>query len=1524
MAEVKNAFIKSKMNKDLDSRLLPAGEYRDGQNIQVSKSEGSDVGALENAVGNIPTTTTTGATSIENVDFSILAGTNPPLPTGTLKSIGIHADTNTADIYVFLTDFTEPTGSFPLTTYSNTSNNYIFSYNTLTNDVTKLVEGSFLNFSTTNPIYGINVIENLLFWTDDRNQPRKININTANGGAYYISEDLISVSKYNPYNVIELYYQDTAAETPYSTPAVPVANPNVNQYVSSAQDVTSKFLPGGGTQPNMYYDPNWPGDPDFLEDKFVTFSYRFRFEDGEYSIMAPFTQEAFIPKQDGYFLTGDEDSTYRSTIVQFMENKVNNVGLYITLPIDDLGNQITGETLRAKVGVEQIDIIYKESDSLTVKVLDSVSSRDFSRQADGSSNVNAFYLYDYQSRKPYKTLPESEIIRVYDKVPVRAFGQEVIGNRIVYSNFQNKHTPPSTIDYDVAVTAKEPFNITGNKASWSTSIIEYPEHTVKQNRNYQVGFVLSDRFGRTSTTILSPISTTLRTDPSTGVIYGGSTYYHPYAPNLGAGLNKVNNFPGDSLKILFNAPIGANEIEGTNLQTGWPGLYNGDTTSSKYNPLGWYSYKIVVKQTEQEYYNVYLPGIMGFYPNVPATPPDPNGKIAFITLLNDNINKVPRDLTEVGPNQKQYRSSVELYGRVTPNTTTANPNAVYGNIPYYPTTATVVAGVPIDITPPTSNIVSTISLQNDFVPQEATIVEYGSIYQTLSNPSMARLTQSGNLIGSLVPANKTTQVNTTLGVYETVPVESLLDIFWETSTTGLISDINQQAGASTSVSDWINFSLNNYTEASVEGSDLTELRFAPGVETGLGLVAMEDSLVTLISVIDGSGTDRIQDFQDIVKTPKNTLVNNQTYGWDSYNINIKNPKKFDINPALNNFTFNFQVTNLDVTPTPDPVDDQVQVPLLNKPPSIDNTPISVSVPNDRTLLPNYPIITTFTGKNGATAMPASVQTQELVWSLKNQVPASPVLEISPSGELTETTDSASGSYSFTLVVNDTNKSSGTMLSETPVTVVFGQQQLNPDFGSLLNRKFAVGMQSSALFWSSDYSNSSLIQTTTSNAPGYLSNGDSWYVSRNAYKNPISSNPILPAGSSSFGLSDTGLQSANIDYREYLSTNIEVGVNDDEYKWINTNYKPNYFDSSVSSTDSSLKEGTAYIKVDFRYKGWPTYTSNSQEDNPRSQEPSENRQIGVGWLAYLQYRSSSSGNWAKAIDVEGKECSFGSTQYNKLGLTGGSGINYKSMGLLSNPTQGLEIRVEGSISRENYAVAANPWIGSPNADTSQNVSSSVASKVFVFGKDQGYETTADKFGEYRLLVRFPETLAGVDRRAVPTPTSNILNPFILRENDNKTGPIITQENIDVRVSYGDFYYKESSTPPSFGYRISKIGKTTAADASDQSPTETVWAREWSFRYVTQFYTDATLATVYTETISNEFYSYSSLTNETTVNRIDGTENASINGLPSPDTSVNTLNALGINNTSDRRWVAQFNSTGKKIAQTAQPCTSTFQQ
>ena len=53
MAKVQNTFIKSKMNKDLDARIVPNGEYRDAFNIQVSKSEGEEVGSLENVLGNI-------------------------------------------------------------------------------------------------------------------------------------------------------------------------------------------------------------------------------------------------------------------------------------------------------------------------------------------------------------------------------------------------------------------------------------------------------------------------------------------------------------------------------------------------------------------------------------------------------------------------------------------------------------------------------------------------------------------------------------------------------------------------------------------------------------------------------------------------------------------------------------------------------------------------------------------------------------------------------------------------------------------------------------------------------------------------------------------------------------------------------------------------------------------------------------------------------------------------------------------------------------------------------------------------------------------------------------------------------------------------------------------------------------------------------------------------------------------------------------------------------------------------------
>ena len=52
MPDFKHHFRLGKMNKDLDERLVPNGEYRDAQNIEISTSEGDDVGTIQNVIGN--------------------------------------------------------------------------------------------------------------------------------------------------------------------------------------------------------------------------------------------------------------------------------------------------------------------------------------------------------------------------------------------------------------------------------------------------------------------------------------------------------------------------------------------------------------------------------------------------------------------------------------------------------------------------------------------------------------------------------------------------------------------------------------------------------------------------------------------------------------------------------------------------------------------------------------------------------------------------------------------------------------------------------------------------------------------------------------------------------------------------------------------------------------------------------------------------------------------------------------------------------------------------------------------------------------------------------------------------------------------------------------------------------------------------------------------------------------------------------------------------------------------------------
>ena len=56
MPELKNSFTGGKMEKDLDERIVPRGQYREALNISVATSEDSNVGAAQNILGNIKVT----------------------------------------------------------------------------------------------------------------------------------------------------------------------------------------------------------------------------------------------------------------------------------------------------------------------------------------------------------------------------------------------------------------------------------------------------------------------------------------------------------------------------------------------------------------------------------------------------------------------------------------------------------------------------------------------------------------------------------------------------------------------------------------------------------------------------------------------------------------------------------------------------------------------------------------------------------------------------------------------------------------------------------------------------------------------------------------------------------------------------------------------------------------------------------------------------------------------------------------------------------------------------------------------------------------------------------------------------------------------------------------------------------------------------------------------------------------------------------------------------------------------------
>tara|TARA_R110002094_G_scaffold114660_2_gene110371 strand:+ start:1232 stop:1429 length:198 start_codon:yes stop_codon:yes gene_type:complete len=55
--DINTNFIAGRMNKSVDERLIPPGEYKNALNVRLGSTETTDIGAVENSKGNEKLTT---------------------------------------------------------------------------------------------------------------------------------------------------------------------------------------------------------------------------------------------------------------------------------------------------------------------------------------------------------------------------------------------------------------------------------------------------------------------------------------------------------------------------------------------------------------------------------------------------------------------------------------------------------------------------------------------------------------------------------------------------------------------------------------------------------------------------------------------------------------------------------------------------------------------------------------------------------------------------------------------------------------------------------------------------------------------------------------------------------------------------------------------------------------------------------------------------------------------------------------------------------------------------------------------------------------------------------------------------------------------------------------------------------------------------------------------------------------------------------------------------------------------------
>ena len=436
MPEVKNTFVTGIMNKDLDERLIPQGVYIHAENVSVDSADAGNIGAVKNQKGNIL------IGNLANV-------TNRQLTNA--RTIGAVASEKDNLIY-WLVAADEFDGIYEYNEISGTLVRVLQSNKSAPTSISKL------NFNKEFVVTGINYVNGFLYWTDNYNPPRKINISRVkadvNGNGGYAVDDPridqdINVIMAPPLNAPKLRFENTE-------------------------------------------DPTLKDQANNMEDRFLYFSYRYKYIDNQYSSLSPFSAVAFQAK--------DYLVDFNAGFNKAMLNKYNLA--YITI--------FTGNEF-----VNEIQIVMRDARSLNTFIVDTIDKENL------NISDNIYREIEFSNDKTYTVLAPDQLTRLFDNVPLLAKAQDYVGNRIMYGNY--------TQFYDVF----EQIRLGVSYKSYDIPTEGAPIQTFRSDRDYQIGIQYLDDYGRT-TTVLAPDNQNIR-----------STVYIPPSQS-----NK-----GNSLKVsVWNRP----------------------------------------------------------------------------------------------------------------------------------------------------------------------------------------------------------------------------------------------------------------------------------------------------------------------------------------------------------------------------------------------------------------------------------------------------------------------------------------------------------------------------------------------------------------------------------------------------------------------------------------------------------------------------------------------------------------------------------------------------------------------------------------------------------------------------------------------------------------------------------------------------------------------------------------------------------------------------------------------------------